>query len=154
MVAVATSYMPLNAPYVVSQEIIDALKVTLPSKWNIPVYDEYPSETDKVRFGLYVTEVYTAERNINQLGIQYCGAYYNAIDTFNVIYVSFQQDPYELQVNEVIANLVTLKVGNTPLFDGYFARTFTQDLSYGPTRAAIHTWTFRLTRLEFNTPNT
>ena len=150
MIATAT-YSPLNAPTVNTQEIIDALRVIIPQGWNVPIYDEFPSLTDNVRYGLYVSEVYTASKSVNQLGVQYCGAYYNAIDTFNIAYISFQQDPYEQQISAIIGDLPTLQIDNVQLFNGYFSRTYSQDLNYGPTRAAIHTWTFELTRLEFNT---
>ena len=152
MVAVAQqTYTPLNAPLISQQEIIDALRVTVPTQWNVPIYDEFPSEVEKVRFGLYVSDVWTAERSVNKLGVQFCGAYYDAVDQFTVTYVSFQQDPHETGVNDIIANLVTLNVAGMQLMDGYFSRTFSHELSYGPTRAAIHTYTFRVTRLEFNT---
>lgn len=153
MVATVSTFVPLNAPYIRQQEIIDALRVTIPKKWNIPIYDEFPSEVEKVRFGLYVGKVYTDSRTVNQLGVTYCGNIYNAEDTFEINYVSFQQDPYEVDVCNVINNLTTLQVDNVPLFDGYFKNLFDSNLTYGPTRAAIYTWTFRLTRMEFNTPN-
>jgi hypothetical protein len=153
MVATVSTFVPLNAPYIRQQEIIDALRVTIPKKWNIPIYDEFPSEVEKVRFGLYVGKVYTDSRTVNQLGVTYCGNIYNAEDTFEINYVSFQQDPYEVDVCNVVNNLTTLQVDNVPLFDGYFKNLFDSNLTYGPTRAAIYTWTFRLTRMEFNTPN-
>jgi len=39
------------------------------------------------------------------------------------------------------------------LMDGYFERDFNQVRTYGPTQAEKHTWTFRMLRMEFNTPN-
>jgi hypothetical protein len=148
--AIAT-YTALNSPLVTQQEIIDALRLTVPSQWNIPIYDEFPSDIAAVRFGLYVSNVITSERTVNQLGVQYCGAIYNANDTVTINYVSFQQDPYEAQVCSIIGDLVTNNIDGVQLMDGYFQRTYNQELTYGPTRAAIHTWTFSLTRLEFNT---
>jgi len=148
--AIAT-YTPLNAPTVSQIEIIEALKLEVPKSWNVPVYDEFPSDVAQVRYGLYVSNLWTDARTVNQLGIQYCGAIYNANDTFTVNYVSFQNDPHENDVANIVNNLVTLQVDGVALFDGYFERTLDHNLEYGPTRAAIHTWTFSLTRLEFNT---
>jgi hypothetical protein len=155
MVAVSTlpTFTPINVPYITQQEIIDALRVTIPNQWNIPIYDEFPSEVEKVRFGLYVGKVYTINRTVNSLGVTYCGSIYNADDTFQVNYVSFQQDPYEVDVCNIVNNLTTLQIDNVPLFDGYFSNLFDTNLTYGPTRAAIYTWNFRLTRMDFNTPN-
>lgn len=141
----------LNRPLITTEDIVEALKHSIPADWNVPIYDEFPSDVSKVRFGVYVDSISTVSRTVNQLGVQYCGAYYNAEDEFNIIYVSFQQDPYQDEVGDIINNLVTYKVGDIPLMDGYFSRTFTQSTDYGPTRAEINTWVFTLTRLEFNT---
>jgi hypothetical protein len=147
----ATTYYTNNGPTVSQMEIMESLRLTIPSAWNIPIYDEFPSDISMVRFGLYVSNVITNERSVNQLAIQYCGAIYNGVDTFTINYVSFQQDPHESQVCNIVGDLVTESINGIQLMDGYFQRTYSQNLSYGPTRAAIHTWTFELTRLEFNT---
>jgi hypothetical protein len=141
----------LNRPLLSTDEILEALRVQIPSEYNVPIYDEYPSDPSKVRYGIYIGGVSTVSRTVNQLGIQYCGGYYNAEDEFDIVYVSYQQDPYIDHVADIINNLVTYKVGDIPLMDGYFSRTFTQSSEYGPTRAEVYTWVFNLTRLEFNT---
>lgn len=143
--------LPLNAPFVTTDEIVEALRLTIPQKWNIPIYPEWPSESEVVRYGIYVSDVHTVSRSVSKLGIQYCGSIYNAIDQFNVTYISFQDDPYNVDVNAIIANLATDQIDGVPLFDGYFSVTFEQDLVYGPTQAERHDWTFQLTRMEFNT---
>ena len=142
----------LNAPLVTGEEIASVLRRDIPKAWSIPVYDEYPSEAEVVRYGIYVSDVHTSERNPHQLGVQYCATIYHAYDTFSVAYISYQDDPYNVQVNAIIANLViALKDNGQILFDGYFERDFDQVRTYGPTQAERHTWTFRLLRLEFNT---
>jgi hypothetical protein len=141
----------LNRPLISTNDIIAALNASIPKSWNVPIYDEFPSDTSKVRFGLYIDTITTVSRTVNQLGIQYCGGYYNAEDEFLIVYVSYQQDPYVDEISDIVNNLVTYKVGDVPLMDGYFSRTFTQSSSFGPTRAEILTWTFLMTRLEFNT---
>ena len=85
------------------------------------------------------------------MGVTYCSKIYNAVDQFGVTYISFQDDPYNIQVNAIIANLTVDQINGIPLFDGYFSVTFDQNLVYGPTQAERHDWTFQMTRLEFNT---
>lgn len=146
------NYSVLNQPYVNGTEIINVLKRDIPKAWNIPIYDDYPSEADVVRYGIYVSDVHLDERNPHQLGVQYCASIYHAYDVFNITYISYQDDPYNTAVNAIIANLVTaLKDDGQQLFDGYFERDFSQERTYGPTQAERHTWTFRLLRMEFNT---
>ena len=147
-------YEVLNAPTVNSTQIINVLKRDIPNLWNIPIYDDFPSDSDVVRYGIYVSDVHTVERNPFQLGIQYCGSVYHANDEFGVTYISYQDDPYNTAVNAIIGNLVTaIKDDGVQLMDGYFERTFNQVRTYGPTQAEKHTWTFRMLRMEFNTPN-
>ncbi len=147
-------YPVLNAPTVNSTQIIDVLKRDIPKAWNVPIYDDFPSDSDVVRYGIYVSDVHTVERNPFQLGIQYCGSVYHANDEFGVTYISYQDDPYNVAVNAIIGNLVTaIKDDGVQLMDGYFERNFDQVRTYGPTQAEKHTWTFRMLRMEFNTPN-
>jgi hypothetical protein len=142
----------LNAPTVNTTQIIDVLKRDIPRAWSVPIYDDFPSQDEKVRYGIYVSDVHTNSRNPHQLAIQYCGAIYHAFDVFDVTYISYQDDPYNLDVNAIIANLVTaLKDDGQQLMEGYFERNFNQVRTYGPTQAEKHVWTFELTRLEFNT---
>jgi hypothetical protein len=149
---VAVNYTVLNQPYVNGTQIVNVLKRDIPKAWNIPVYDDYPSEADVVRYGVYVSDVHLDERNPHQLAVQYCGAIYHAYDVFNITYISYQDDPYNNAINDIIANLVVaLKDNGEQLFDGYFERDFSQVRTYGPTQAERHTWTFRLLRMEFNT---
>lgn len=149
---VSVNYSVLNEPFVTGTDIVNVLKRDIPKAWNIPVYDDFPSEADVVRYGVYVSDVHLDERNPHQLGVQYCATIYHAYDVFNVTYISYQDDPYNIAVNAIIANLVTaLKDNGQQLFDGYFERDFDQVRTYGPTQAERHTWTFRLLRMEFNT---
>ncbi len=146
------TYSVLNEPTVNQEEISVVLRRDIPKAWNIPIYDDFPSDSEVVRYGIYVSDVHTISRNPHQLAVQYCGAIYHAIDEFGVTYISYQDDPYNVAVNAIIANLVTaIKDDGKQLMDGYFERNFDQVRSYGPTQAEKHTWTFRLLRLEFNT---
>lgn len=146
------TYSVLNAPTVNETQISDVLRRDIPKAWNIPIYSDFPSDSEVVRYGIYVSDVHTVSRNPHQLAIQYCGAIYHAYDEFGITYISYQDDPYNTAVNAIIANLVTaVKDDGNQLFDGYFQRDFEQVRSYGPTQAEKHTWTFSLLRMEFNT---
>lgn len=150
--AVVSPAVIINQPLVNEQQIIDVLSRDIPKQWNIPIFVDFPSNSEKVRYGIYVSDVHTEHRNPHQLGIQYCGSIYHAYDEFGITYISYQDDPYNIQVNAIIANLVTaLKDDGEQLFNGYFQRDFNQVREYGPTQAEKHTWTFSLLRLEFNT---
>jgi hypothetical protein len=146
------TYSVLNAPTVTETQISNVLRRDIPKAWNIPIYSDFPSDSEVVRYGIYVSDVHTVSRNPHQLAIQYCGAIYHAYDEFGITYISYQDDPYNTAVNAIIANLVTaVKDDGEQLFDGYFQRDFEQVRSYGPTQAEKHTWTFSLLRMEFNT---
>ena len=146
------TYSVLNEPYVKQSQIVAVTRRDIPTSWNIPIFDDFPSDSEVVRYGIYISDVHLVERNPNQLGIQFCGAIYNASDEFNITYVSYQDDPYNVAVNSIIGNLVTaIKDDGVQLMDGYFERDFDQVRTYGPTQAEKHTWTFRMLRMEFNT---
>jgi len=68
----------------------------------------------------------------------------------NIVYISFQDDPFNIQVNAFVSDLMSYVVPSTgiQLFDGYHERTFTQDVNYG-TQAERHSWVLDLHRLEF-----
>lgn len=41
------AYAVLNAPTVTVTQITDVLKRDIPKAWNIPIYDDFPSERDR-----------------------------------------------------------------------------------------------------------
>jgi hypothetical protein len=142
----------LTGPFVTRQQILEVLRRDIINVVDVPIYDEYPSDSSKVRYGLYVSAPDTTSRSVNQLAVQYCGYIYEEVDEFDVLFVSFQEDPLAPTVNAIVRNILTsVKDDGTQLFDGYFSRTFDQTFEYGPTRAEIYTWLFSLTRLDFNT---
>ena len=146
------NYSVLNEPTVTETQISAVLRRDIPKAWNIPIYSDFPSDSEVVRYGIYVSDVHTVSRNPHQLAIQYCGAIYHAYDEFGITYISYQDDPYNTAVNAIIGNLVTaVKDDGVQLMDGYFERDFDQVRTYGPTQAEKHTWTFRMLRMEFNT---
>ena len=150
--SVTNTLSALTGPLTTRQQILDVLRRDIVNVVDVPIYDEFPSDSSKVRYGLYVDAPDTTSRSVNQLAVQYCGYIYEEVDTFNVLFVSYQDDPYARTVNAIVRNILTsVKDDGTQLFDGYFSRTFDQTFEYGPTRAEIYTWVFSLTRLDFNT---
>jgi hypothetical protein len=150
--SVTNTLNALTGPFVTREQILEVLRRDIVNVVDVPIYDEYPSDSSKVRYGLYVAAPDTVSRSVNQLAVQYCGYIYEEVDEFDVLFVSYQQDPLAPTVNAIVRNILTsVKDDGTQLFDGYFSRTFDQTFEYGPTRAEIYTWIFSLTRLDFNT---
>jgi hypothetical protein len=142
----------MDGPYITTENVIATYKLYIPASYNIPIYDDYPSDSDIVRFGLYVSDVHTVQRVPYQLAVQQCGSIYHATDQFKVTYVSYQDDPHNVQVNNIISDIVRYvdPLTGKQLMDGYFNRHFDQVLTYGPNREK-HDWTFHMVRLEFQT---
>jgi hypothetical protein len=150
--SVTNTLNALTGPFVTREQILEVLRRDIVNVVDVPIYDEFPSDSSKVRYGLYVSAPDTVSRSVNQLAVQYCGYIYEEVDEFDVLFVSFQEDPLAPTVNAIVRNILTsVKDDGTQLFDGYFSRTFDQTFEYGPTRAEIYTWIFSLTRLDFNT---
>lgn len=140
----------MAVPLVNDVEVANAIKAMIPKKYRIEVFLEYPSEIEVVRYGIYVSDVHTVERTPYQLGLQSGASIYHVKDQIKIVYISFQDDPHNIEVNGYISSLPTYinPSTNLPLFDGYHERTFTQDVNYG-TQAERHSWVYDLHRLEF-----
>jgi len=135
-----------NVPLLVKQNIIDYLKVVTDNL--VPIVEvsgTYPSTDDVVPYGIYVDDVSTVSREVNQLGVQPCGSVYTMTDEFNILFVSIQDDPKWIYVEERIQNMSA----DSQFFDGYFEVTFTQDIVIG-NRSEKRTYTFNIKRLNFN----
>jgi hypothetical protein len=139
-----------NDPYITQAQVTKMLQFYIPKSWNVPIFTEFASDTDIVRYGLYVSNIVTVNRVPNQLGVTTGSNIYNATDTFYIAYISFQTDPNVNRVRDMVNNLVTENYPGTtvPFLDGYFERNYAEDLNYG-TQRERYTWTFELTRLEF-----
>jgi hypothetical protein len=135
-----------NTPLIVKQQIIDYLKVVTDNL--IPIIEVspiYPSADDIVAYGIYVSDVSTKSREVNQLGTQACGSIYTMTDDFQILFVSYQDDPKWMYIEERIQDLSA----NSQFFDGYFEVTFVQDVVIG-NKSEKRTYTFTLKRLNFN----
>jgi hypothetical protein len=139
---VSLSNLPLVDKAKVVTYLRDVAKIQTPI---IEVSGTFPSEDDNIAYGLYVDDVTDNGRSINQLGVQSCASMYNAEDQFNILYISFQNDPQA----PVILNSINNLAANVNFFDGYTSVEFDRDVTIGQ-RSEIHNYTFTLTRLEFN----
>jgi len=141
-----------NDPYITSDQVYNMLKFYIPRSWDVPVFSntDFASDTDIVRYGIYISDIVTTSRTPNQLGLTTGSNIYNAVDEFYIAYVSFQQDPNIGRVRDMVNNLVTDNYPGTkvPFLNGYFQRDYAEVLNYG-TQRQKYSWTFSLTRLEF-----
>lgn len=144
-----------NQPYITSDEVYQMVKFYIPSTWDVPVFSntDWASDTDIVRYGIYVSDTVTTNRGPNQLGVTTGSSIYNATDEFYIAYISFQQDPNLNRVRQIISSLTTdnFPGTNVPFMNGYYEKDYQEVLNYG-TQRERYTWTFKLTRLEFQQP--
>jgi hypothetical protein len=136
-----------NKPLISRGKVIEYLQTVCNELHPIvEVSDLYPSEDDVVAYGIYVDDVDYETRETIQLGIQQCGSIYAAIDSFNILFVSYQNDPQREIVEDSIYDLAS----NAKFFDGYHEVTFTEDSVFGNSKSERVTYTFNLKRLNFN----
>jgi len=136
----------MSMPLITTSKVIDYLREEV--KCNQPpiqVIDVYPAEDDQVSYGIYVRGVQTASREAFQMAIQKCGSIYTVTDEFEILFVSFQNDPQANLVESVIQKLAQ----DVDFFDGYNQVTYTVDDEIG-NRSEKRTYTFSLERTEFN----
>jgi hypothetical protein len=135
-----------NIPLIVKQNIIDYIKVVADTL--VPIVEVtgiYPATDDIVPYGIYVDDVSTISREVNQLGVTRCGSVYTMTDQFSVLFVSTQNDPKWIYLEERIQGMAA----DAAFFNGYYEVTFTQDIVIG-NRSEKRTYTFNLKRLNFN----
>ena len=111
----------------------------------VEVSDIYPSADDIVAYGVYVDDVSTISREVNQLGTTPCGSVYTMTDQFQILVVSYQNDPQWIFVEQRIQDMGS----DSDFFQGYYEVTWTQDIVIG-NRSEKRTYTFNLKRLNFN----
>jgi len=111
----------------------------------VEVSTVYPRTDDIIPYGIYVDDVSTISREVNQLGITTCGSIYNMTDQFSVLFVSIQDDPNWPALEERIQRMSA----DPQFFNGYYEITFTQNIVVG-NRSEKRTYVFNLRRLNFN----
>lgn len=135
-----------NIPLITKAQIVAYIKQVADNLVPIvEVSDIYPSADDIVAYGIYVDDVSTISREVNQLGITKCGSVYTMTDQFSILFVSFQNDPKWIYIEQRIQDMSA----DSAFFDGYFEVTFTQDVVIG-NRSEKRTYNFNLKRLNFN----
>jgi hypothetical protein len=105
----------------------------------------YPSSDDVVPYGVYVRDTHPVSREVNINGVTPCGQIYAVTDQFEILYVSFQDDPQSIFVLGTINDLAA----DRQFFSGYYEITYSKTEVIG-NRSEKHTYTFSLKRLDFN----
>jgi len=135
-----------HQPFLVKETVIEYMREVCNKLTPIvEVTGTYPSTDDIVPFGVYVRDCHPVSRELNQGAITNCGKIYTVTDEFEILYVSFQDDPQSIVVLGAINDLAA----DTVIFDGYITVTFTKTEVLG-NRSEKHTYTFNMTRLDFN----
>lgn len=136
-------------PYVTQDQIVVYLRERAPQSPVIEVFETYPKDDSITPYGVYVKDVNTESREPYRLGVTYGGSIYTETDTFQIVFVSFQNDPQSYQMREVIENMAA----NVVFFNGYHEVDFTKDIEIG-NRSEKYTYSYSVKRLEFNNPVT
>jgi len=137
-------------PLVTQAQVVQALLKAIPKSYRIEIFSDFPSDSDIVRFGIYVSSVIPTDRAPYALGVGNGGNIYTVTDNFDIVYISYQDDQHFEEVNDIVCGLVdyTVPTQTKQLFDGYHERDYSQAISYGPQSEKL-SWTFQLKRLEF-----
>jgi hypothetical protein len=135
-----------HQPYVSKEALVEYMRLTCDNLTPIvEVSGIYPSNDDVVPFGVYVRDAHPVSREVNINGVTPCGQVFTVTDEFEILYVSFQDDP---QSNTVLGTINDL-AANRSFFNGYYEVTFSKTEVIG-NRSEKHTYTFNLKRLDFN----
>jgi hypothetical protein len=135
-----------HQPLVTKEALVAYMRVTCNELTPIvEVSGIYPSADDVVPYGVYVRDAHPISREVNINGVTPCGQVYTVTDQFEILYVSYQDDPQSNTVLGAINNLAA----NRSFFNGYYEITYTKTEVIG-NRSEKHTYTFNLKRLDFN----
>jgi len=135
-----------NIPLITKPQIIAYMKELCDNL--VPIVEVsgiYPSADDIVPYGIYIDDVSTSSREVYQLGVQNCGSIYTMTDQFNILFVSIQDDPKWIFIEQRIQDMSA----DSAFFSGYHEVTFTQSVVIG-NRSEKRTYIFNLKRLNFN----
>ena len=135
-----------HQPLISKEAIIEYMRATCNTLTPIvEVSGTYPSSDDVVAYGVYVRDAHPVNREVNINGVTPCGQIYAVTDQFEILYVSFQDDPQSIFVLGTINDLAA----DRQFFNGYYEITFSKTEVIG-NRSEKHTYTFSLKRLDFN----
>lgn len=135
-----------HQPLISKEAIIEYMRATCNTLTPIvEVSGIYPSSDDVVPYGVYVRDCHPVSREVNINGVTPCGQIYTVTDQFEILYVSFQDDPQSIFVLGTINDLAA----DRQFFSGYYEITYSKTEVIG-NRSEKHTYTFSLKRLDFN----
>jgi len=89
-------------PAVTKTQLIDYLKS---KQLGVEIFDEIPTDETNVRHGIYVSNPMIASISTPVSGFKACGNVTIAVDNFDIVVVSFQDDDRLSQVADVITDL-------------------------------------------------
>ncbi|CAB4153391.1 hypothetical protein UFOVP623_17 [uncultured Caudovirales phage] len=113
-------------------------------KTGFEVFQEYAVNKEVNRHGIYINDPSEADRTPYKLAVNYGGNIYEATDQMLIVLVTFQDDKNKQKAELAITDIVNDNV----LLNGYHRRTYTMEQTY-LNRAEYRTYSFQLTRLEF-----
>lgn len=135
-----------HQPLISKEAIVEYMRATCNTLTPIvEVNGIYPSVDDIVAYGVYVRDCHPVSREVNINGVTPCGQIYTVTDQFEILYVSFQDDPQSIFVLGTINDLAA----DREFFSGYYEITYSKTEVIG-NRSEKHTYTFSLKRLDFN----
>lgn len=108
------------------------------------IFQEYAVNKEVNRHGIYINDPSEANRVPYKLAVNYGGNIYEGTDQMFIVLVTFQDDANKQKAELAITNIVNDNV----LLDGYHRREYTMEQTY-LNRAEYRTYSFQLTRLEF-----
>lgn len=135
----------MGQPLITKDTLVQYLRDRAPQDPIVEVYPDYPNDDTHIKYGVYVRDVSTMSREPYQIGVTYGGSIYTDTDSFQIVYISFQEDPQGPDMRTIIEDMA----GNISLFDGYFDTTYTKTVQIG-NRSEKYTYTFNSKRIEFN----
>ena len=138
----------MGQPLVTKDMIIEYLRIRAPQDPIIEVFPDYPNDDNQLKYGVYVRDVSTISREPYQLGVTYGGSIYTEVDSFQIVFISFQEDPQGPKMRIVIEDMAP----DVRFFDGYFEVSFVKAIQIG-NRSEKYTYTFNMKRIEFNNAN-
>jgi len=135
-----------HQPLISKEALVEYMRATCNTLTPIvEVSGIYPSSDDVVPYGVYVRDAHPVSREVNINGVTPCGQIYTVTDQFEILYVSFQDDPQSIFVLGTINDLAA----DRQFFNGYYEITYSKTEVIG-NRSEKHTYTFSLKRLDFN----
>lgn len=135
----------MGMPLITKDEIIAYLLERVPQDPRMEISGIYPMDDSIIKYGIYVRDVNTMSRESNQLGVTYGGSIYTDIDAFEIVYVSYQYDPQNVETRTIIENMSA----HDNFFDGYHEVDFTKNVQIG-NRSEKYTYNYSMKRLDFN----